>query len=638
VKSKKLKSCENTIINLDRDDQGGTHWVCYSTNKNRNYNCYFDSYGLPPSDLITKFVKSNGKKSMYNDGEIQMLDSIMCGYYCLYLLHKMNKGRSFEAVLTDFKEEPEMINEKIIKKFGGQLNSAFEGLDQNGDGIWQSIWNKYRVRACPKSRKLLDGEKHTGCKNFCGPGTRIDLPQVKNHPPSDPVDAVCKNHDLAYFAAKDLQGDELHKAIRAADQAMLSELERIGETRNINYAGIKAKMLAEKTKLGKTVLSKTLGPQYVGGQLLTKVDQNGGVKDPSTVVRFGKRGGNIEEKLKAVIAADEKRVTDCATVTRGDVGEQLKQAYAGTDKEGVAATTTKAVGTVASTIASKAIPIPGVSQAVGAVVDKAFGGLANAIQNAVNQTACAKSYKAWKKKLDVVDAEIAKAKLSTNDKTKLKSLVMAYYKDSNKDGRASTLKRINSILAGKGDPGSERAKAVKEIQAGLDDKDPFFQAQLKDPYPRKQGKTEQQWESEVKAWFARNPEAKKSKLSDVKEMLKKMNMQGKRGGQLLTKVDQNGGVEDPSTVVRFGKRGGVIFNRHIVNIWFDVREWNDDEYLDFAIGLARQQPIEVVSSGFNRVVVFRRLPSNAEHAQQDFQGRNFVVRMHIPPFGSTPQN
>jgi len=32
---------------------------------------------------------------------------------------------------------------------------------------------------------------------------------------------------------------------------------------------------------------------------------------------------------------------------------------------------------------------------------------------------------------------------------------------------------------------------------------------------------------------------------------------GRRGGQLLTKVDQNGGVFDPSTVVRFGKRGGA---------------------------------------------------------------------------------
>jgi len=32
----------------------------------------------------------------------------------------------------------------------------------------------------------------------------------------------------------------------------------------------------------------------------------------------------------------------------------------------------------------------------------------------------------------------------------------------------------------------------------------------------------------------------------------------RRGGQLLTKVDQNGGVKDPSTVVRFGKRGGMM--------------------------------------------------------------------------------
>lgn len=113
----KLKSEIYGIVNLDHDDHG-THWVCYYNRPQDDHVMYFDSFGLPPSDIIADYLKKGGKPIMYNDGFIQEMDSKACGYYCMYVLDKAKKGHTdILANLGDKRDKNEEYIKKIAKKY-----------------------------------------------------------------------------------------------------------------------------------------------------------------------------------------------------------------------------------------------------------------------------------------------------------------------------------------------------------------------------------------------------------------------------------------------------------------------------------------------------------------------------------------
>jgi hypothetical protein len=115
---------ENTVVNLDRRPNGsGTHFVAICNLPNRKECVYFDSFGVTPSDIIKKYMKTSGKKCIYNDGgsELQKYDSSACGYYCLYFLEKMNHGKKTIDIIEKFKQEPSEFNEKMMRKYSSNI-------------------------------------------------------------------------------------------------------------------------------------------------------------------------------------------------------------------------------------------------------------------------------------------------------------------------------------------------------------------------------------------------------------------------------------------------------------------------------------------------------------------------------------
>jgi hypothetical protein len=73
------------------------HWVALKIDKDKTY--YFDSYGIPPPQIIATNIKT---PLYYNNKQIQELSSTHCGIYCIYFL----------------KEGPSMIkNFKIYNTF-----------------------------------------------------------------------------------------------------------------------------------------------------------------------------------------------------------------------------------------------------------------------------------------------------------------------------------------------------------------------------------------------------------------------------------------------------------------------------------------------------------------------------------------
>lgn len=123
VSKHQLKNVNNGkfyVVNIDDDPIGnGTHWVAVLGGK--RYNCYFDPFGVPPDDTIMKILKKNRKKVLYNTNQIQHLESVMCGYYCVHFCEFMDKKSSKEnhqpaylRFLLQFSDDP-LENEKTIR-------------------------------------------------------------------------------------------------------------------------------------------------------------------------------------------------------------------------------------------------------------------------------------------------------------------------------------------------------------------------------------------------------------------------------------------------------------------------------------------------------------------------------------------
>jgi len=111
---KQIKKDECGIINLDTQIGPGTHWVAYRNGKNEAE--YFDSFGLTLPSEIQKYLSTSRKQIFYSGDEIQELDSVLCGYWCLYYLLERQKGVPMLNVIQNAKFDPidQSVNHRFI--------------------------------------------------------------------------------------------------------------------------------------------------------------------------------------------------------------------------------------------------------------------------------------------------------------------------------------------------------------------------------------------------------------------------------------------------------------------------------------------------------------------------------------------
>ena len=68
------------IINLDDHEGPGTHWTAFYNNILKSL--YFDPFGF----VAPLFVNYKIKPYIYNDDDIQNINTSSCGFYCIALL------------------------------------------------------------------------------------------------------------------------------------------------------------------------------------------------------------------------------------------------------------------------------------------------------------------------------------------------------------------------------------------------------------------------------------------------------------------------------------------------------------------------------------------------------------------------
>ena len=93
LKKRKKKECG--IVNFDKSDGPGTHWVAwYKNGKNK---IYFDSCGVQPPIEVIQYL---GKPIHYNTDQVQPAGQVFCGHLCLYVLKELSTGHEFQKVLN----------------------------------------------------------------------------------------------------------------------------------------------------------------------------------------------------------------------------------------------------------------------------------------------------------------------------------------------------------------------------------------------------------------------------------------------------------------------------------------------------------------------------------------------------------
>jgi hypothetical protein len=98
------------ILNL-----GNKHWTCLFVLNRQGV--YFDSYG----QIYPKEVKIFCNNIIYSDDTIQSLNSVACGYYCLFFLYYMtnNYKNNLNYTLNKFRSlfnDNEKINDRILQQ------------------------------------------------------------------------------------------------------------------------------------------------------------------------------------------------------------------------------------------------------------------------------------------------------------------------------------------------------------------------------------------------------------------------------------------------------------------------------------------------------------------------------------------
>ena len=107
------------IVNLNDSTQPGSHWVTLRVRdppEDLDLE-YFDSFGLNAPHEVVELTDRLGVNYLYNSTQYQDLNSVLCGYWCLYFVNESRKGKTYYDILKPFSHSDTQFNERLIVEY-----------------------------------------------------------------------------------------------------------------------------------------------------------------------------------------------------------------------------------------------------------------------------------------------------------------------------------------------------------------------------------------------------------------------------------------------------------------------------------------------------------------------------------------
>lgn len=121
IPTKKLRPPYGIIVNCDRDDQPGSHWVAIYVTPN-GHGEYFDSFGREPFvKEIVDFLVLQDVCFCCSSVVIQHPASAACGFFSIGFLLARFRSISFEKYLSTFDADDLRANDNQILKWTSTL-------------------------------------------------------------------------------------------------------------------------------------------------------------------------------------------------------------------------------------------------------------------------------------------------------------------------------------------------------------------------------------------------------------------------------------------------------------------------------------------------------------------------------------
>ena len=105
------------IVNLNDSTQPGSHWVVIHVRPGAKPLEYFDSFGMNAPNEVVELTDTLGVKYIYNSTQYQDLNSVLCGYWCLYFVNESRKGKAYYDIIKPFSFTDTQFNERLIVEY-----------------------------------------------------------------------------------------------------------------------------------------------------------------------------------------------------------------------------------------------------------------------------------------------------------------------------------------------------------------------------------------------------------------------------------------------------------------------------------------------------------------------------------------
>ena len=111
------------VINTDYYFQKGKHWVFIAFFS--KYTLFFDSFGINPIYYnFPQIVKRAGAPLILNTLSLQSQSSSACGYYCIYFIYFLSRGKTLNEILGHFSKTNKKWNDMYVFHFVRKLGKV----------------------------------------------------------------------------------------------------------------------------------------------------------------------------------------------------------------------------------------------------------------------------------------------------------------------------------------------------------------------------------------------------------------------------------------------------------------------------------------------------------------------------------